>query len=164
LIIPTKRRKELQSCLMMFFTGISRFGDKIADIQVKATKDKTAELKEMLGLVDEAEKVLVSGGDIAEFGKLLDHTWKLKRGLTSEISTDFIDQIYQTAKDKGAIGGKLLGAGGGGFMVFFAEPGVQPKIRAALKDLVHIPFQFENEGAKIFHYTPSEYDTEDNSL
>lgn len=156
-IISTKRKHALESCLMMFFTGISRFGHKVAETQVKVTKSKTEELKEMLALVDEAEKVLMSNCDIAEFGKLLSHTWELKRGLTSEISSDYIDDIYMTAKNNGAIGGKLMGAGGGGFIIFFAEPDAQPRIRKALSHLIHIPFAFESNGSKILNYVADEY-------
>jgi D-glycero-alpha-D-manno-heptose-7-phosphate kinase len=108
--------------------------------------------------VDDAERVLVSGGDLGDFGRLLDYTWQLKRGLTKEISTNYIDDIYKTARDNGAIGGKLTGAGGGGFMVLFAEPEVHGKIRAALSDLVYVPFSFENDGSQIIHYAPEEYD------
>jgi D-glycero-alpha-D-manno-heptose-7-phosphate kinase len=158
-IVSRKRRAELEKHLLMFFTGISRMSDKVASAQSAAIKDKTAELLEMKKLVDDAERILVSDGDIGEFGRLLDYTWQLKRGLTKEISTDFIDDVYKTAKDNGALGGKLMGAGGGGFMVLFAEPELQSNIRNALKDLVHVPFSFENDGSKIIHYVPEdEYD------
>jgi D-glycero-alpha-D-manno-heptose-7-phosphate kinase len=156
-IVSHKRRIELERRLMMFFTGISRMSAEIASSQSAAIKDKTAELLEMKKLVDDAERILVSGSDIADFGKLLDYTWRLKRGLTKEITTDFIDDVYKTAKDNGATGGKLMGAGGGGFMVLFAEPEVQSKIRAALSDLVYVPFAFESEGSKIIHYVPEAY-------
>lgn len=156
-IISPKRKKELERCLMMFFTGISRVSAKVAAAQSAAIKDKTAELLEMKKLVDDAERILIGDGDMNDFGRLLDYTWRLKRGLTKEISTDFIDEIYRTAVQSGAIGGKLMGAGGGGFMVLFAEPDVRSKIRAALSDLVYVPFSFESEGSKIIHYAPEEY-------
>jgi len=158
LIISRHRKNALNSHLMFFFTGLSRFGSEVAKAQEKATKEKTEELKEMLILVNEAEKILLSDCSITEFGKLLDYSWKLKRRLTSGISTDYIDSIYQTAKDKGAFGGKLMGAGGGGFMILFAEPDTQPKIREALAHLVHVPFVFENEGSKIFYYVSDDYE------
>ncbi len=157
-IISREKQKVLESCLMMFFTGISRVSSIVASRQTEAIKDKTSELLEMKKLVDDAEMILANGNDIREFGRLLDYTWRLKRGLTSMISTDFIDEIYKIAKDNGAVGGKLMGAGGGGFMVLFAEPDAQPKIRKALSKLVHIPFRFESEGSKIIHYSVEEYD------
>jgi D-glycero-alpha-D-manno-heptose-7-phosphate kinase len=157
-LISQQRKNELESCLMMFFTGISRYSGKIASAQIQATSDKTAELKEMLALVDEAEKVLASDCDISEFGKLLNCAWKLKRGLTSEISTDFIDGIYRTAKCNGAIGGKLMGAGGGGFMMFFALPSAHARIRSQLPQLIHVPIKFECEGSKVFHYSSDDFD------
>ena len=157
-VISQKRRTELERRLMMFFTGISRISAKVAAAQSAAIKDKTAELLEMKRLVDDAERILVSGGDIDDFGRLLDYTWQLKRGLTKEISTDYIDDIYKTARDNGAIGGKLTGAGGGGFMVLFAEPGAHGGIRAALGNLIYVPFSFESDGSKIIHYAPEEYD------
>jgi D-glycero-alpha-D-manno-heptose-7-phosphate kinase len=112
----------------------------------------------MRTLVDIAENVLVSNARISEFGKLLDYSWNLKRGLTSAITTDYIDGIYKTARNHGAIGGKLMGAGGGGFMVLFAEPDAQPGIKSALSHLLHIPFKFAAEGSKVFYYTAEEYD------
>jgi D-glycero-alpha-D-manno-heptose-7-phosphate kinase len=160
-IVSRKRRTELEQRLMMFFTGISRVSARVAASQSAAIKDKTAELLEMKKLVGDAERILVDGGDINDFGRMLDYTWQLKRGLTKEISTDFIDAVYKTAKQNGALGGKLMGAGGGGFMVLFAEPEIQGKIRAALGDLVYVPFFFENEGSKIIHYAPEEYDEYD---
>jgi D-glycero-alpha-D-manno-heptose-7-phosphate kinase len=157
-IIARKRRRELEQRLMMFFTGISRVSAGVAASQSAAIKENTADLLEMKGLVDDAERLLVGGGDLGDFGRLLDYTWRLKRGLTREISTDFIDGVYQTARQNGALGGKLMGAGGGGFMVLFAEPEAQGKIRAALDHLVYVPFSFESEGSKIIHYAPEDYD------
>lgn len=112
-VMPIAKRQDLQSRLMLFFTGLSRVGAAIALAQVKAIKSNTAELLEMKKLVGDAERILAGGSDINEFGRLLDYAWRLKRGLANEISTDFIDAVYKTAKDAGAIGGKLLGAGGG---------------------------------------------------
>jgi D-glycero-alpha-D-manno-heptose-7-phosphate kinase len=156
-IISHHRKKELNDRMMMFFTGIARDSAEVAKVQTEAISDKTAQLLEMKRLVDDAEKILASG-DICDFGRLLDHTWQLKRGLTSAISTDLIDDIYAKAKSNGAIGGKLMGAGGGGFMALFAEPDAKVKIREALNEFVYVPFEFENEGSKVIHYTPEEYD------
>lgn len=156
-VIPKSKKQALQSRLMMFYTGVSRISATMASVQTAAIRDKTAELLEMKKLVDDAEQILANGNDINDFGRLLDYTWKLKRGLTSAISTDLIDNIYQAAKNAGAIGGKLMGAGGGGFMVLFAEPDKQPQIQQALRNFVYIPFEFENDGSKIIYYTTEEY-------
>lgn len=157
-IISSKRKMEFEKHIIMFFTGISRMSDVIATKQTASIRDNTVQLLEMKKLVDEAEKILCSQTDISEFGKLLDYTWRLKRGLTSDISTDFIDEIYKSAKTAGALGGKLMGAGGGGFMVIFAEPEAQSRIRKALDKFVYVPILFENDGSKIIHYVPEEYD------
>lgn len=156
-IISKERKSVLEKHLLMFFTGISRLSSQIAQEQIKAAKTKTAELIELKNLVDEAERVLCSQCDILEFGKLLDKSWKLKRGLTAKITTDNIDMLYQTGIENGAIGGKLLGAGGGGFMVFFVPPERQSSVIYALNDLLCIPIAFENEGSKVIHYTPEAY-------
>jgi D-glycero-alpha-D-manno-heptose-7-phosphate kinase len=155
-IISAARRKQFRERILMLFTGISRISAEVATKQMAVTESKTAELLEMKSLVAEAERVLTSGRDINEFGKLLDYTWRLKRGLTKRISTDYIDKLYEKALDAGAIGGKLLGAGGGGFIIFFAEPGRHTAIKEALNGLIHIPFDFESEGAKIIHYNPDD--------
>jgi D-glycero-alpha-D-manno-heptose-7-phosphate kinase len=157
-IITSRRKQELNGHLMLLFTGIARNSSEVAKAQVLSIKEKTAQLLQMKEMVYEAERILAGNGDIGDFGRLLDETWRLKRGLTSAISTDFIDAIYAKAKQNGAIGGKLLGAGGGGFMALFAEPETQPRIREALREFVYVPFEFENEGSKIIHYTPEEYD------
>ncbi len=153
-IISPERKEALNNKLMLFFTGFSRFS---SDIQVKtqqALSDKTAQLLEMLKLVDEAETVLTSKTDLNEFGRLLDYTWKLKRGITTEISTDSIDGLYGKAMEAGALGGKLLGAGGGGFLLFYVEEDKQERVKKALSNLLYVPFKFENGGTRVIHYTP----------
>ena len=143
---------------MLFFTGFSRFSSDIALSQVKATKDKTAELLEMKALVDDVQRLLVSDADLNEFGRLLDYTWKLKRGITSDISNNDIDCLYKKAVDAGAVGGKLLGAGGGGFLLFYVEPEYQDNVKRALEDLIYVPFEFENEGTRIMYFRPESFD------
>lgn len=158
IVISPERKKRLNENLMLFFTGFSRFS---ADIQVnteKSIKNKECQMIEMLSLVDEAEKVLVSKSDLNEFGRLLDYTWKLKRGVSEGISTDSIDTFYDRAKQAGAIGGKLLGAGGGGFLLFYVEPDRQNNVIKALGDLLRVPFEFENDGTTIIHYTPETWE------
>ena len=157
IIISPERKKQLNKNLMLFFTGFSRFS---ADIQVStmsAMKDKTQQLLEMLELVDEAEGILTSKADLNEFGRLLDHTWKLKRGITSQISNDSIDGLYNIAMQNGAIGGKLLGAGGGGFLLLYVEEDKQEHMKKALDNLLYVPFEFENAGTQVIHYTPEIY-------
>ena len=113
----------------------------------------------MLVLVDEAEKVLEDRqANLDEFGRLLDYGWNLKKKTGTEISTDVIDQLYAKGINAGAIGGKLLGAGRGGFLLFYVQPEKQDSVKAAMKDLLYIPFSFENIGTQIIHYTPESYE------
>ena len=157
-IISIDRKKALNENLMLFFTGFSRMSSEIADKQKKNTKNKLKELNEMKSLVDDAEKVLTSKCDLNEFGRLLDYSWKLKRGITDEISTSAIDQIYEKALNAGAVGGKLLGAGGGGFLLFYVEKDKQPKVKEALEDFLYVPFEFEDAGTRIMYYQPEFYE------
>ena len=149
---------KLNENLMLFFTGFSRFSADIQKDTGRAVKDKTAELLEMLSLVDEAAHVLTSKTDLSEFGRMLDHTWKLKRGITSKISTDSIDELYRSAVNAGALGGKLLGAGGGGFLLFYVEKERQKEVRKALENLLYVPFAFENGGTRVIFYEPESYE------
>lgn len=157
-IISPERKKLLDNNLMLFFTGFSRFSSDIQSATQEALKDKTAQLLEMLDLVEAAEHILTSKGDLNEFGRLLDHTWKLKRGITKQISTDSIDGLYECAMKAGALGGKLLGAGGGGFLLFYAEPDKQSRVLKAMEQLLYVPFEFENGGTRVIHYTPESYE------
>lgn len=157
IIISPERKKTLNENLMLFFTGFSRFSSDIQVTTESAMKDKESRLLEMLSLVDEAEKILESKCNLGEFGRLLNHTWKLKRGITNRISTDSIDGLYQIAMNAGALGGKLLGAGGGGFLLFYVEKDKQESVRAALKKLLYVPFEFENGGTRVIHYAPEDY-------
>ncbi len=152
IVISPERKKNLNKNLMLFFTGFSRFSSEIAVTQEKAVKKKQTDLREMLTLVDEAERCLTSKGNINEFGHLLDTTWRLKRGITNKISTDAIDLLYDKAINAGALGGKLLGAGGGGFLLFYVEEEKQQKVKKMLEDLLYVPFQFEDFGTRVLHY------------
>lgn len=158
LVFSQERKEALNRRLMLFFTGFSRFSSDIAKSQVQATRDKTRELLEMKSLVDEVQKILVSKTDLAEFGRLLDYTWQIKRGITSEISNDAIDGLYQRALAAGALGGKLLGAGGGGFLLLYVEPEYQENVKEAFKDLIYVPFAFENDGTRILYFRPETFD------
>mgnify|MGYP003253508738 CR=1 FL=1 len=157
IIISNSRKRALNNNLMLFFTGFSRFSSSIAKEQEKATKDKVRELKEMLSLVDDAECILTSENDLNDFGRLLDYTWKLKRGITTDISNDTIDIWYDKAIKAGALGGKLLGAGGGGFLLFYVEEDKQEAVKNALDNLLYVPFEFENNGTRIMYYKAEDY-------
>jgi D-glycero-alpha-D-manno-heptose-7-phosphate kinase len=146
----------LQNHLMLFFTGFSRTASEIAGEQIKKTPQKTEELCRMREMVDEGIDILNSNNiEIIDFGRLLHESWMIKQKLTEKITTPQVDRIYKTAREAGAIGGKLLGAGGGGFILFFVEPKYQPKVRSKLKNLLYVPFKFENLGSQIIYYQPT---------
>lgn len=145
--LPQRRIQLLQDHMMLFFTGITRYATEIAQKKVQSFEQKETEIKQMSGLVDQALDVLLNNRPIAEFGELLDESWQLKRSLASGITTDLVDDAYQRAISAGAIGGKLLGAGGGGFLLVFCPPDKQHKVKAKLNDLLEIPFEFEFQGA-----------------
>jgi len=148
-VINQNRLQNLRNHLMFVFTGISRFASKIAKKQVENTNKKKSELTSMRNMVEEALRILSENGDVRDFGRLLHESWKLKRSLNSKISTPEIDSIYKAACRAGAIGGKLLGAGGGGFMILFMEPDKRSGVRKALKNILEVPFKFENSGSEI---------------
>lgn len=160
LIISPERKKLLNDNLMMFFTGFTRFSSDVQKANQATPETKAAKierLKEMLRLVDDAQKVLVdANADLNDFGRLLDHTWKLKRQTGSAVSTSGIDALYDKGIAAGALGGKLLGAGGGGFLVFYVPKEKQAAVHEAMKDLLYIPFRFENEGTKVIYYEAEE--------
>ena len=153
--LSRERLELLQGHLMLLFTGFSRTASQIAGEQIKATPNKKRELKEMYRMVDEAINILNGENDLSAFGKLLHQTWQLKRSLTDKISTPDIDSVYDTAIGAGATGGKILGAGGGGFVLFFVKPELQAKVKESLSGLLHVPFQFENLGSQIIFHEPS---------
>ncbi len=157
IIISTERKREFNRNLMLFFTGFTHFSSEVqATINVK---DKTKQRLEMLALVDEAQNILTDKNtDLNEFGRMLDTTWKLKRQTGAKISTDSIDMLYDKGMKAGALGGKLLGAGGGGFLLFYVEPDKQKYVRDALSDLMYVPFEFENGGTRVIHFTPESYE------
>ncbi len=155
--ISPARLCELQEHLLLYFTGFSRIASLIVKEQLNRIQDTKAQLKRMQAMVRESIDIL-SGGDLADFGRLLDEGWSLKRTLSSKVSSPFIDEIYENAKACGALGGKLLGAGGGGFMLIFARPQDQPKIKERLKKLMRIPFQIEDDGSRIILYQPDAQD------
>ena len=159
IIISTERKQALNDHLMLFFTGFSRFSADIQENTKTVLKDKTKQLLEMKSLVDEAEKILTDKDiHLDDFGKLLDYTWHLKKGISTAISTNSIDEQYSKAIRSGAIGGKLLGAGGGGFLLFYVPLDKQAAVREALSGQLYVPFRFENEGTKVVFYQSEQYD------
>lgn len=155
MVLPQTRIKSLEDRLLLFFTGLARDATDIAAEQIKTTSQKTQELTTMQRMVTEGSNILTSDGDIGEFGKLLHESWMIKRELSSLITTPDIDHIYETGLRSGATGGKLLGAGGGGFMLFYVEPEKQDAVKTSLDRLLHVPFQFESAGSQIIFYEPN---------
>lgn len=153
LAVSLKRMDELQSHLMLCFTGISRTAADIAVKKIASVQDRASELQEMQALCRDAVGVLSSDQDITEFGRMLDRQWHLKKSLANGVTNPVIDDIYSKAISAGAIGAKLLGAGGGGFILFFAPPEYQEKIRLAMNDFLIVPFRFEDLGSQIIHFS-----------
>ena len=158
IVISPDRKRYLNDNLMLFFTGFTRLSSDIAAEQKKVVGNKTKDLLEMCALVNDAERVLTSDESLDEFGRLLDYTWKLKRGISNKVSTDSIDGLYQTAIQNGALGGKLLGAGGGGFLLLYVQPDQQHRVKKSLGDLLYVPFEFENQGTRVVHFSPEEWE------
>ncbi|MGN0547457.1 MAG: kinase [Acutalibacteraceae bacterium] len=148
--ISPERKAALNGNLMMFFTGLSRFSFQIQKTTKTVLGQRTDQLLKMLDMVDLAEEILTDPEKpLDDFGLLLNETWRLKRSISSEISTDLIDKLYKKATYAGALGGKLLGAGGGGCLLFYVNEENQDAVRAALSDMLEIKFKFENEGTRI---------------
>ena len=154
LTLPKGRVTNLEKHMMLYFTGFSRFASKIAEHQIKNIPKKTADLHEMRAMTDEAMKILQKG-DFKSFGRLLNDSWQIKRQLSDKVTTPEIDRIYNTAIKAGAYGGKLLGAGGGGFILIYADPSKQRAIKEKLKKLLLVPFKFEKAGSQIIVYQPN---------
>lgn len=158
IIIHPERKRQLNDNLLMFFTGFTRFSSDMQKANAIGYAEKKSQLKEMLKLVDDAQEILEDKyADLDDFGRLLDTTWKLKRQTGGAITTDGIDALYDQGIRAGALGGKLLGAGGGGFLVFYVQPEHQARVREAMKDLLYVPFRFEEGGTQVVHYSPESY-------
>lgn len=159
IIIPPDRKQQLEDNLMLFFTGFTRFSADIQASTKASIKSKKQQLLQMLELVNKAQNILEDKQlDLDDFGRLLDTTWKLKKQTGKNISKDLIDKYYEKGISAGAIGGKLLGAGGGGFLLFYVRPEYQKSVREALSNLMEVPFSFEDAGASIAYYTPETFD------
>ncbi len=160
--ISAERKEKLNDNLMLFFTGFSRFS---ADIQTDTKKNigsNTERLLKMKAMVDTAEEILVNEEkDLDDFGRLLQESWMLKRSTGSKISTGQIDQIYDRALNAGALGGKLLGAGGGGFVLLYVPKDRQEAVRKELNELLLVPFRFEEEGTSVIYYVPEQFEMEE---
>lgn len=155
IIIRRQNLEALENRLMLFFTGLSRNASDIAKSKIENLKSRQAELSRMQAMVDEAITILNGKEDaIDDFGRLLHESWTYKRTLSEKVSTPFIDELYEAARKQGAIGGKILGAGGGGFLLLFVPPEFQQRVKDRLVKLIHVPFRFENSGSKIVLYQP----------
>lgn len=153
IIMKSERMQKFQDSIMLFFSGLSRTASEILQEQRKNTAINVTNLNKMKHLVDDAYNILTDNNrDLKEFGELLNHTWKLKKSLSSKITNTEIDSMYEKALKAGAIGGKLLGAGGGGFMAFYVEKENHSKVIEALNGYLHIPFNFDFDGSKIVVY------------
>ncbi len=148
--IPDERKQRLNSNLLMFFTGLSRYSFEIQETTREAMSRKKTELTEMLKMVDAAEKILIDPKcSLGDFGRLLNETWLLKRSISSKISTDYIDECYEKAMNAGALGGKLLGAGGGGCLLFYVPEENHESVRRVFSGMHEVRFRFENDGTQI---------------
>ncbi|WP_022668271.1 kinase [Desulfospira joergensenii] len=156
--ISESKKSILQDNLLLFFTGFARTASNIAGEQIRLTPERTKELNEMKGFVDEACSILNgSSKSIDDFGKLLHESWMIKRELTGLISNKDIDDIYETAISAGALGGKLCGAGGGGFIIFYVPSNKQQNVRKRLSQLLHVPFGFDSLGSQIIMYSTQDF-------
>ncbi|MHB1423422.1 MAG: GHMP family kinase ATP-binding protein [Gemmataceae bacterium] len=154
LVLPDERLAELQTHLMLFYTGIVRTAADIAKTYVEEIDSRRRQLRLLQKLVEESIDILTSGKDIRTFGELLHEAWEAKRSLSDKVSTSTVDALYERARAAGAIGGKLTGAGGGGFLLLFVPPEQQCDLFDALKHLIHVPFSFESAGSQIIFHEP----------
>jgi D-glycero-alpha-D-manno-heptose-7-phosphate kinase len=155
ILAPPSRLADLEQHLALYFTGFARTASEIAKEQLKATPHRQKELSEILQMVTEAEGIVSNPSrSLDEFGRLLHEGWQIKRTLTQRISNNSIDEIYEAGLSAGALGGKLLGAGGGGFMLFFVPPERKEALRTRLKKLLCVPFAFSSRGSDVAVYEP----------
>jgi D-glycero-alpha-D-manno-heptose-7-phosphate kinase len=154
-ILDNRRLRAFQSHLLLYFTGFSRLASEIAGEQIKNIPSKKTELRTMHAMVGRAMDILNKPGNgFDAFGRLLHESWQIKRTLSSKITNSRIDEIYLTARRAGATGGKVLGAGGGGFMLFFVKPERQVSFKRKMRGLLHVPFKFDDLGSQIIYYRP----------
>lgn len=154
--LPQSRIQELNQHLMLFYSGIKRTAAQVADSYVNGMESNAGQMLQIRQFVSESISILNSDTDIGAFGKLLHQAWKIKRGLSSTVSNSHVDDIYEQALRAGALGGKLLGAGGGGFILFFVPPSLQMRLRERMNHLLYVPFKFEFHGSQVIFYEPRE--------
>jgi len=159
-ILSGERLESFQSHLMLFFTGFARYASDIAKKQIENIEKKNETLASMQQMVEQGLEILSGKDDLSDFGKLLHESWMLKRSLADGVTTPEIDQIYEAGRNAGAIGGKLIGAGGGGFILLFAKPETHKLIREKLKKLITVPFRLESNGSQIVFYRPNRRKTD----
>lgn len=157
-IVTQERQDALSSHMMLFFTGITRIASEVAKVQIENIGSRYTQLKHMHSMVDEGLAILGNEKtSLDEFGRLLDEAWQYKKSISDRVSNSSIDEMYEKGMEAGALGGKILGAGGGGFLLMFARPENHSRIREALSSLVHVPFKFENSGSSVILYQPNNY-------
>ncbi len=155
-IIDLKKLFYFQQHLMLFFTGFSRFASEIEGEKVKEINKNKKNLLLLQAMVNDAIKILSEANDLTDFGKLLHESWQCKKSLSNKVSNSHIDDIYEKGMQNGALGGKILGAGGGGFILFFVKPENREKLKLALGSLLHVPFRFDTLGSQIIYYSGSQ--------
>lgn len=154
IILPPSKLERLEQHIMLFFTGFVRTASELAEEQIQQIPVKKANLCHMMELVDEATSIMQCKEDrLADFGQLLHEQWLIKRDMSAKVSNGHIDAIYQAGLKAGALGGKLLGAGGGGFMLFLVPPERQEQVKAALQHLLYVPSRLDHLGSQIIYYT-----------
>lgn len=158
LTLSTAKVRELDSNLMLFYTGIKRTASDVAQSYVEDIDSRRKLLEKIQKMADEGISILQSNSSIYEFGALLHKAWELKKSLGADISNGYVDELYQRARKAGAIGGKITGAGGGGFLLLFVPPLSQTKVREALGKQIYVPFRFELGGSQIIFYEPERED------
>lgn len=155
-VIKPEKLEEFRGNLMLYFTNLARDGTKIAKNWIKNTDRNKSYLKKILEMVDEGSSILMSK-DLDDFGRLLNEGWEIKKKLADNITNSKIDTIYERAMRNGALGGKLLGAGGGGFLLFYVPLDAQARIKETLKKFIHVPFKFDNLGTQVIYYAPQSH-------
>lgn len=161
-VVREERKRNLDDNLMMFFTGFTRFSSDIQKENLCNEKDYLQQLHAMKEIVEEGVKILTDNHrDLDDFGRLLHQTWQLKKAVGKTVSTPIIDELYEKGIEAGALGGKLLGAGGGGFLLFYVQPEKRQSVMEAMKKLLHIPFHFENGGTRVIYYAAENYSIEE---
>jgi D-glycero-alpha-D-manno-heptose-7-phosphate kinase len=161
-VLPAGRIAELQSHLMLVYTGIARTAADIANSFVPQIESRRRQLRLMKQMVDEAIEILTGGVNLIAFGELLHESWLAKRSLSEVVTNDRVDELYRKAREAGALGGKLTGAGGGGFLLLFVPPELRGKVLEAMQGCIHVPFEFESAGSQIIFYEPgADYEAAD---